>query len=105
MMRCGSRVPYVLVRVLGLGLQVRVELERAGASHAGVIRWAALSAVGLVLVLIGAVADPVSAAVDLVAGGPGRPRRRRHRRAEYGLGPEPGTPVGATRAVRDHRDR
>ena len=26
-------VPYVLVRVLGLGLQVRVERERVGASH------------------------------------------------------------------------
>ena len=70
-------VPYVLVRVLGLWLQVQVELERAGASHAGVIRWAALSAIGLVLVLIGAVADPslrpwiwlLAVLADLVAAG------------------------------------
>jgi low temperature requirement protein LtrA len=51
-------VPYVLVRVLGLGLQILVELERVGDSHAGVIRWASLSAIGLVLVLVGAVVDP-----------------------------------------------
>jgi low temperature requirement protein LtrA len=70
-------VPYVLVRVLGLWLQVQVELERAGASHAGVIRWAAFSAIGLVLVLIGAVADPslrpwiwlLAVLADLVAAG------------------------------------
>jgi len=49
--------PYVLVRVLGLGLQVRVDLERVG-SHAGVLTWVGLSAIGLVLVLIGAVVDP-----------------------------------------------
>jgi low temperature requirement protein LtrA len=32
--------PYVVVRVLGLGLQVRVELERVGANHMGVVTWA-----------------------------------------------------------------
>jgi low temperature requirement protein LtrA len=31
-------VPYVIVRLLGLGLQVLVDLERVGVSHAGVIR-------------------------------------------------------------------
>jgi low temperature requirement protein LtrA len=51
-------VPYVLVRVLGLGLQVRVDLERVDDSHAVVVTWAGLSAIGLVLVLIGAVVDP-----------------------------------------------
>jgi low temperature requirement protein LtrA len=50
--------PYVLVRVLGLGLQVRVELERVGASHSGVVTWAGFSAIGLVLVLVGAIVDP-----------------------------------------------
>ncbi len=50
--------PYVLVRVLGLGLQVGVDLARVGASHAGVVTWAGLSSVGLVLVLVGAIVDP-----------------------------------------------
>jgi low temperature requirement protein LtrA len=51
-------LPYVLVRMLGLGLQVRVDLERVGESHAGVVTWAGFSAIGLVLVLIGAAVDP-----------------------------------------------
>jgi low temperature requirement protein LtrA len=52
-------VPYVIVRALGLGLQVLVELERRDADHAGVIRWATLSVVGLLLVVIGAMVDPM----------------------------------------------
>jgi low temperature requirement protein LtrA len=51
-------LPYVVVRILGLGLQVMVELERVGVSHSGVVRWASLSSVGLLLVLAGAVAEP-----------------------------------------------
>jgi low temperature requirement protein LtrA len=51
--------PYVLVRALGLGLQIWVDRERVDdGSHAGVVRWAGLSIVGLVLVLVGAVVDP-----------------------------------------------
>ncbi len=51
--------PYVLVRVLGLGLQVWVDRERVDeGSHAGVVRWVGMSTIGLVLVLIGAVLDP-----------------------------------------------
>ncbi len=51
--------PYVLVRLLGLGLQVWVDRERVDdGSHAGVVRWAGLSTIGLVLVLVGAVLDP-----------------------------------------------
>ncbi len=50
--------PYVLVRLLGLGLQVRLELERPSSDHSGIWRWASLSLVGLVLVLAGAIADP-----------------------------------------------
>jgi low temperature requirement protein LtrA len=68
-------LPYMLVRLLGLGLQVRVDLERVGGSHAGVVTWAAWSSIGLVLVLIGAVVDPtlrlwiwlLAIAADLVA--------------------------------------
>jgi len=68
-------LPYVLVRLLGLALQVRVDLERVGASHAGVVTWAGWSSIGLVLVLIGAVVDPtlrlwiwlLAIAADLVA--------------------------------------
>jgi low temperature requirement protein LtrA len=51
-------LPYIVVRVLGLGLQVRVDMEVAGSDHSGLRRWVALSSVGLVLVLVGAVADP-----------------------------------------------
>jgi low temperature requirement protein LtrA len=51
-------LPYLLVRVLGLSLQVRVDLERVGESHAGVVTWAGFSAIGLVLVLVGAIVDP-----------------------------------------------
>jgi low temperature requirement protein LtrA len=51
-------VPYVVVRLLGLGLQVRIESERAATDDGGVRAWAALSGVGLALVLAGALADP-----------------------------------------------
>lgn len=51
-------LPYLVVRLLGLGLQVRVEMEREGADHAAVYRWAGASLVGLALVLLGALVDP-----------------------------------------------
>lgn len=51
-------LPYLLVRLLGLGLQVRVEMEREGADHAAVYRWAGASFVGLALVLVGALVEP-----------------------------------------------
>ncbi len=51
-------LPYLSVRLLGLGLQVRVEMERKGADHAAVYRWASTSLVGLALVLAGALVDP-----------------------------------------------
>ena len=51
-------LPYLVVRALGLGLQVAVELERDGVSHTAVNRWAGLSVIGLVLVLAGAIAEP-----------------------------------------------
>jgi low temperature requirement protein LtrA len=50
--------PYVLVRVLGLGLQLRVDLERVGVDHGGVVTWVGMSGIGLVLVLVGAIVDP-----------------------------------------------
>ena len=50
--------PYVIVRALGLGLQVLVDRERAGASHYVVVTWSVLSTIGLVLVLAGALVDP-----------------------------------------------
>jgi low temperature requirement protein LtrA len=50
-------LPYVTVRLLGLGLQVRVEMERVGAQHAAVYRWAGASLIGLALVLLGALVD------------------------------------------------
>jgi low temperature requirement protein LtrA len=51
-------LPYLAVRILGLGLQVLVELEREGADHRAVYRWAGASLVGLVLVLAGALVEP-----------------------------------------------
>jgi low temperature requirement protein LtrA len=51
-------LPYLVVRLLGLGLQVRVEMEREGADHAAVYRWAGASLVGLALVMVGALVDP-----------------------------------------------
>jgi low temperature requirement protein LtrA len=51
-------LPYLVVRLLGLGLQLRVETEREGADHAAVYRWAGASLVGLALVLVGALVDP-----------------------------------------------
>src|SRR5688500_15197099 len=50
-------VPYVVVRALGLGLQVVVDREQ-GDSHTGVVVWTAFSTIGLALVLVGAVVDP-----------------------------------------------
>jgi low temperature requirement protein LtrA len=51
-------LPYVVVRLLGLGLQVLVEREREGADHDAVYRWAGASLVGLALVLVGSLVDP-----------------------------------------------
>jgi len=51
-------LPYLVVRLLGLGLQVRVEMEREGAEHAAVYRWAGASLAGLALVLVGSLAEP-----------------------------------------------
>jgi low temperature requirement protein LtrA len=51
-------IPYVVVRVLGLGLQVRVDSEIEASDRSGLRRWVALSSVGLALVLVGAVASP-----------------------------------------------
>jgi len=51
-------VPYVVVRLLGLGLQVRIELERGDVHHGGARVWVSGSLIGLGLVLVGALADP-----------------------------------------------
>ena len=51
-------LPYVVVRLLGLGLQVIVDLEREGTDHEAAYRWTGASLAGLVLVVAGALADP-----------------------------------------------
>ena len=51
-------VPYLVVRLLGLGLQVRIDLEQERGGVATVQRWAAASSLGLLAVLAGALVDP-----------------------------------------------
>ena len=51
-------VPYLVVRALGLGLQLRIDTERAQYTDGTVARWVALSLTGLVLVVAGAFVDP-----------------------------------------------
>jgi low temperature requirement protein LtrA len=53
-------IPYVVIRLLGMGMQVRVDQERAAsAGQPGIsMRWVYVSLVGLVVVLAGAIADP-----------------------------------------------
>jgi low temperature requirement protein LtrA len=50
-------VPYLLVRVIGLALQVRVDLERPDVRHGAIFWWVGLSSVGLALVLAGGLAS------------------------------------------------
>ena len=50
-------VPYLLVRLLGLGLQVRIDLERDRMDRGSVAIWASLSLIGLALVFAGAFVD------------------------------------------------
>jgi low temperature requirement protein LtrA len=51
-------VPYVVVGLLGLALQLKVDNDGPDVDTQGARVWASLSAVGLVLVIAGAVADP-----------------------------------------------
>jgi low temperature requirement protein LtrA len=51
-------IPYLVVRILGLGLQVRVDLERAHGEGGSIVSWVVVSALGLAIVLAGAVVDP-----------------------------------------------
>ena len=51
-------MPYVVVRILGLVLQLRLNAEGPDADPRGARTWAGLSSIGLVLVLAGAFADP-----------------------------------------------
>jgi low temperature requirement protein LtrA len=51
-------LPYLAVRILGLSLQVIVEMERPGVDHRAVYRWVGASLLGLLLVLAGALTDP-----------------------------------------------
>jgi low temperature requirement protein LtrA len=46
-------VPYVVVRLVGLGLQVRIDLERSHDDHISMYWWTGLSMIGLGLVLVG----------------------------------------------------
>ncbi len=49
--------PYLVVRVIGLALQVRVDLERPGVRHGAIFWWIGLSCTGLALVLAGGLAS------------------------------------------------
>ena len=50
-------VPYLVVRLLGLGLQVRIDLERERIDRGSVALWASLSLIGLAFVFAGAFVD------------------------------------------------
>jgi low temperature requirement protein LtrA len=76
-------VPYVLVRLLGLGLQVRVDAE-AETDDEGIYWWTGLSMIGLALVLVGSFVDTparswiwlLAVAGDLIAAASGGSRHR-----------------------------
>ncbi len=75
-------VPYLLVRVIGLGLQMRVDLERIDEHRSAIRSWVGISLVGLGLVAVGAIVDTparyvvwtAAIVVDLVAAGRGAAR-------------------------------
>ena len=49
--------PYLLVRLIGLALQMRIDLERTDVAHRPILWWTGLSCIGLALVLAGALVD------------------------------------------------
>ena len=51
-------LPYLVVRVLGLSLQVKVDLERVDDDRAGIMKWAWMSSLGLLIVLAGTFVEP-----------------------------------------------
>jgi len=53
-------LPYVIVRALGLSLQVKVDLERVDDDRAGIWQWAGMSSIGLLIVLAGTLVDPAA---------------------------------------------
>jgi len=74
-------IPYVVGRVMGLGLQVRIALEARGdgAPPSQVVPWVAMSSLGLVAVLAGAFVDSparewiwlLAIVLDVIAAGVG----------------------------------
>jgi low temperature requirement protein LtrA len=76
-------VPYVIVRLIGLVLQVRVDAE-ADTDRAGIYWWIGLSMIGLALVLVGSFVDmpgrawiwSLAVAGDLVAAATGGGRHQ-----------------------------
>ena len=70
-------VPYVVIRLLGIGLQVRIDQEKAEGGPGISMWWVWVSLIGLVVVLAGALADAqwrpwiwlVAIGVDLAAAG------------------------------------
>jgi low temperature requirement protein LtrA len=75
-------VPYLAVRLVGLGLQVRVDLERLDEHQSAIWSWVGISLVGLALVAVGGIVDTparyvvwtVAIVVDLIAAGRGADR-------------------------------
>jgi low temperature requirement protein LtrA len=50
-------VPYLLVRLIGLGLQLRIDLERLDDHQSAIWSWVGISLVGLALVFVGGLVD------------------------------------------------
>jgi low temperature requirement protein LtrA len=75
-------VPYLVVRLIGLAMQVRIDLERQDEHRSAIWSWVGISLLGLGLVLVGAFADTparyvvwsAAIVVDLVAASRGAGR-------------------------------
>jgi len=50
-------VPYLIVRLIGLGLQLRIDVERQDDHRSAIWSWVGISLLGLALVLVGGVVD------------------------------------------------
>ena len=82
-------LPYLVIRGLGIGLQVRVDRERSLDELGISMTWVYVSMVGLAVVLGGAFVDTSGPHLDLVAGHRHRSHGGRVGQPERRVGPQP----------------